>query len=80
MKPIQNSRPANANKKNEVDVSIKSSLIVPTIVVQAYRTTQTISEYRIIVTRFLELIKNILVDNQNKKVKKLIQVNTNIIK
>jgi hypothetical protein len=80
MKPMQNSRPANANKKNEVDVNIKSSLIVPTTVVYAYRTTQTISEYKIIVTRFLELIKNILVDNQNKKVKKLIQVNTNTIK
>ncbi len=80
MKPMQNSKPANANKKNEVDVNIKSSLIVPTTVVYVYRTTQTISEYKIIVTRFLELIKNILVDNQNKKVKKLIQVNTNTIK
>ena len=31
--PIQNSKPANASKKKDVDVKIKSSLIVPTIVV-----------------------------------------------
>jgi hypothetical protein len=33
IKPIQNSKPAKANKKKEVDVKIRSSLIVPTIVV-----------------------------------------------
>ena len=33
IKPIQNSKPAKANKKNEVDVKIMSSLIVPTTVV-----------------------------------------------
>ena len=27
--PIQNSKPARANKKNDVEVKIKSSLIVP---------------------------------------------------
>lgn len=31
--PIQNSSPANANKKKEVEVKTRSSLIVPTIVV-----------------------------------------------
>jgi hypothetical protein len=31
--PIQNSNPANASKKKEVDVKIRSSFIVPTIVV-----------------------------------------------
>ena len=31
IKPIQNSKPAKANKKNDVEVKIKSSLIVPTI-------------------------------------------------
>ena len=31
--PIQNSNPANANKKKEVEVKIKSSLITPVIVV-----------------------------------------------
>ncbi len=33
IKPIQNSNPASANKKKEVEVKIKSSLIVPTTVV-----------------------------------------------
>jgi len=33
IKPIQNSNPARANKKNEVDDKIISSLIVPVIVV-----------------------------------------------
>ena len=33
IKPIQNSKPAKANKKNDVDVKIKSSLIVPIMVV-----------------------------------------------
>ncbi len=31
--PIQNSRPAKANKKKDVDVRTRSSLIVPTTVV-----------------------------------------------
>jgi len=33
IKPIQNSNPAKANKKKDVDVKIKSSFIVPTTVV-----------------------------------------------
>ena len=33
IKPIQNSNPANANKKKDVEVKIKSSLIVPNIAV-----------------------------------------------
>jgi len=32
IKPIQNSRPASASKKKEVDVNTKSSLMVPTTV------------------------------------------------
>jgi len=31
--PMQNSNPASANKKKEVDVRIRSSFIVPTTVV-----------------------------------------------
>jgi len=33
IKPMQNSKPAKASRKNDVDVRIKSSLIVPTTVV-----------------------------------------------
>ena len=33
IKPMQNSKPARANKKKEVEVRINSSLIVPTTVV-----------------------------------------------
>jgi hypothetical protein len=77
IKPIQNSRPAKASKKNDVEVSIKSSLIVPVIVVYVYKITHVISEYNIIVIKFLLFSKNIKDDNQNKKVQKLIQVNTN---
>jgi len=77
IKPMQNSRPARANKKKDVDVNTKSSFIVPIIATYEYKITQIISEYIIIVTKFLELIKNIEVDSQNSKTKKLTQVNTN---
>jgi len=33
IKPTQNSKPARANKKKDVEVKIKSSFIVPTTVV-----------------------------------------------
>ena len=79
MNPIQNSNPAKDNRKKDVDVKIKSSLIVPTITVQQYRITHTTSEYIIKVIRFLELNKNIEDDDQNKKVRKLIQVKTKLI-
>lgn len=78
--PIQNSKPARANKKKVVDVNVKSSLIVPTIETYVYRTTHIISEYKIIVNKFLQLSKNIKVVNQNKNVQKLIQVNIKKIK
>ena len=44
IKPIQNSKPAKANKKKDVEVNTKSSLIVPATVVYVYRITQVISE------------------------------------
>jgi len=44
MKPIQNSKPARANKKKDVDVNIRSSLIVPAIDVKLYNTTHMTSE------------------------------------
>jgi len=74
---MQNSIPARANRKKDVDVNTKSSFIVPIIATYEYKITQIISEYIIIVTKFLELIKNIEVDSQNSKTKKLTQVNTN---
>ena len=33
-KPIQNSRPAKAITKNDVDISNKSSFIIPTVIIQ----------------------------------------------
>jgi len=44
IKPIQNSSPAKANKKKDVDVKIRSSFILPTITVYEYKITQIISE------------------------------------
>ena len=75
IKPIQNSKPASASKKNVVDVNVRSSLIVPTTETYIYKTTHIISEYNIIVNKFLELNKNIKVVNQNRNVQKLTQVN-----
>lgn len=80
IKPIQNSKPAKANKKKVVEVSVRSSLIVPTIETYMYKTTHIISEYNIIVNKFLEFKRNIKVVNQNKNVQKLIQVNIKKIK
>jgi hypothetical protein len=45
-----------------------------------YKTTHIISEYNIIVKRFLEFKRNIKEVNQNKNVQKLIQVNIKKIK
>ena len=78
--PIQNSKPAKASKKKVVDVKTRSSLIVPTIDTYVYKTTHIISEYKIIVNKFLEFNKNMKVVNQNKKVQKLTQVNIKKIK
>jgi hypothetical protein len=78
--PIQNSKPAKANRKKVVDVKTRSSLIVPTMDTYTYKTTHIISEYKIIVSRFLEFNKNIKVVNQNKNVQKLTQVNIKKIK
>lgn len=80
IKPIQNSNPANANKKKVVDVKTRSSLIVPITDTYVYKTTHIISEYKITVNKFLEFNKNIKVVNQNKKVQKLTQVNIKKIK
>jgi hypothetical protein len=79
MNPIQNSNPASANKKNEVEVNIRSSLIIPVIDVKLYNTTHITSEYNIITNKFLQFNKNIKDDTQNKNVQKLIQVNIKII-
>ena len=49
IKPIQNSRPAKAIIKKDVDINIKSSFIEPTMTIQQYSTTHIISEYRIII-------------------------------
>lgn len=76
MNPIQNSKPAKANKKKVLEVIIRSSLSVPTVAAQLYKTTHMISEYKIIVIKFFELDKNINIVNQNESVIKLTHVNT----
>ena len=73
--PIQNSKPARANKKKVVDIKTKSSLITPTTAVYVYNKTQTISEYKIIVVKSILLSKNINKTNQNINVMKFIQFN-----
>jgi hypothetical protein len=78
--PIQNSKPARANKKKVVDNKVRSSLMVPTIATYVYKTTHTISEYNIIVKRFLEFNRNIKDDSQNRKVQKLTQFTIKYIK
>jgi hypothetical protein len=80
IKPIQNSKPANANKKKVVDVKTKSSLIVPVTATYKYKTTHIISEYKTIVNIFLDLNKKNIEVNQNINVQKLTQVNTRLIK
>lgn len=71
MKPIQNSNPARANKKNEVEINIQSSTITPLITEKEYNKTHTSSEYNIIVNKLLFLNKNIKETIQNKNVIKL---------
>lgn len=67
--PIQNSNPASANKKKDVVVKTKSSLITPKTTVMQYKITQTISENNIICSNPLQLIKNKNSTTQNKSIK-----------
>ena len=80
IKPKQNSNPANANNKNDVVTIIKSSFVTPTITAQLYKITQTISEYRIMVSKSELFSKNINNATQNITVIKLIQFKNKYIK
>ena len=75
IKPTQNSKPAKARRRNDVDISTTSSLITPTIVVYEYNSTHIISENNIIVNKLILFSKNINNVNQNKIIIKFIQFN-----
>ena len=74
-KPIQNSKPAKANKKNDVDVNEISSIVMPIKIVNVYNNTQTISEYNTIAIKFTEFKRKFSIITQKTKVIKLIPFN-----
>lgn len=63
-KPKENSKPAKANKKKEVDNKLISSFKEPKNTDKTYSITQTISEYKIRLNKLLEFKKNKNNDNQ----------------
>lgn len=56
-KPNENSKPASANKKNEVDNKLISSFNIPKKIEKIYSKTQIISEYNNKFNKLLALIK-----------------------
>lgn len=64
-KPIENSKPATANKKNVKEYNVMSSLFDPTIKLIMYNVIQMTSEYKKIFKKFegLNNIINISVQN-----------------
>jgi hypothetical protein len=63
-RPKENSKPAKANKKNDVDIKFMSSFNEPNKTDKTYKTTHTISEYKIKLNKLLEFKKNKNKDNQ----------------
>ena len=55
--PKENSKPAKANKKKDVDIKLMSSFKEPNITDKTYKTTHTISEYKIKLSKLLEFKK-----------------------
>ena len=64
-RPKENSKPANANKKKEVDNKFISSFNEPKQTDSTYKITQTISEYNNKLNKLFEFKKNRNNDSQN---------------
>lgn len=73
-RPNENSKPANANKKNDVDIKLMSSFKEPNKTDKTYNTTHTISEYNIKLNKLLEFKKNKNKDNQKIEFQKTNQL------
>ena len=72
--PNENSKPASANKKNEVDIKLISSFKEPSNKDKTYKTTHTTSEYKIKLKRLLEFKKNKKMDSQKIEFQKTNQL------
>ena len=72
--PKENSKPAKANKKKDVDIKLMSSFKEPNITDKTYKTTHTISEYKIKLSKLLEFKKNKNKDNQKIEFQKTNQL------
>jgi hypothetical protein len=73
-KPIENSKPARANKKNVVDNNNISSFKDPERTLIVYKTAQTSSEYINIFKKLDEFNKKEKTDNQKIKFQKTNQI------
>ena len=73
-RPKENSKPAKASKKNDVDIKLISSFNEPNITDKTYRITHTISEYKIKLNKLLEFKKNKNKDNQKIEFQKTNQL------
>ena len=73
-KPKENSKPAKASKKKDVESKLISSFKEPNNTDKTYKTTHTISEYKIKLNRLLEFKKNKNKDNQKIKFQKINQL------
>lgn len=73
-KPIENSKPAKANKKKVVDNKSNSSFNDPETTLMVYKIAQTSSEYKRILKKLDEFSKNEKTDNQKIKFQKTNQI------
>ena len=72
--PKENSKPANAKKKKDIEYKFMSSFILPYNKVIIYNNIHTISEYKSKEIKLFEFKKNIKKTNQNKQFQKTNQI------
>ena len=68
--PIENSKPARANKKKDIEYKFMSSFKLPLKTEIVYKTTHNISENNNIFKKFVLLKIKIIITNQKKSISK----------